>query len=69
MWDNYLPKVSTSKYSDKVIQGNSFGSSSSNCVKELALLKPGLSNQAFVLSLLSSIFTYRWMLQYYDIHI
>ena len=46
--DNYLPKVSVSTYSAKVWQGNSFESSSSICVKELALLKPQLSKQEFV---------------------
>ena len=46
--DNCFPKGFTSTYTDKVIQGNSFGSSSSKWVQELALLNPELSKQVFV---------------------
>ena len=37
--DNCLPKVSTSIYSDKVIHGNSFGSSSSNMCQRVSTVK------------------------------
>ena len=46
--DDCLPNVFISTYYNNIIQGNSLGSSSSKCVKGLALLKPELSQQAYV---------------------